>query len=185
MVRTWRPRFFGEKPRGWARGPVSERDGRSEPRVWALVVLSTACLIPRPAGAAEPIGAARCGTCHQEIYDSWKTSAHARSLANLSETQQGDPACRSCHTLAPSSTDAALEGVQCESCHGLGSNYAPEHVMRDPRLARLLGLVDEVETTCRACHDGVKTRLRPYDAGAMLKAVSHEGVRTAPERGSQ
>lgn len=134
------------------------------------------------ARAAEPIGAARCGTCHPRIYAGWRSSPHARSMDGLSEREQADPTCRACHTLAPASDDPALAGVQCESCHGEGSEYAPEAVMRDPRLARLLGLVDVDAGTCRACHEGVEARLEPIDYARMLKAVGHAEVLDAEAR---
>lgn len=119
--------------------------------------------------AAEPIGAARCGSCHTDIYASWKQTAHAKSLEHLTAAQRQNPTCRACHTLAPEKTDPALVGVQCESCHGKGSDYAPEHVMRDPRLARMLGL-EKVDTrTCRGCHEGVEARLTPYDYARKLR----------------
>lgn len=127
------------------------------------------------AQAAEPIGAARCGSCHEDAYRQWQDSAHARSLSLLTESQRKDPTCRSCHTLAPASNDPALVGVQCESCHGLGSDYAPEHVMRDARLARLLGLAEVDAKTCRTCHEGVDARLRPYDYRKLVQQFAHGG----------
>lgn len=133
-------------------------------------------LVGFEAAAAEPVGAARCGSCHPNIYASWLKSAHARSLEKLTAAQRADPSCRACHTLAPASDDPALAGVQCEACHGLGSAYSPDNVMRDPKLARLLGLVDVKAGTCRACHEGVEARLRPYDWTKMLEAVGHRDV---------
>lgn len=123
--------------------------------------------------AAEPIGAARCGACHADIYAEWRASAHARSLDSLSSTQRRDPTCRACHTLAPTSDDPALAGVQCESCHGEGSQYAPDPVMRDPRLARLLGLREVDAQRCRACHEGVDVRLDPIDYREWVEAMAH------------
>jgi hypothetical protein len=143
------------------------------PRAAAIVAAVAGGVAALPATAAEPIGAARCGTCHPKIYASWRTTAHARSLESLTDAQREDPTCRACHTLEPGSADPALQGVQCESCHGAGSLYSPEHVMRDPRLARLLGLADVDASTCRACHEGVSSRLRPYDWRSMVEAMGH------------
>lgn len=140
---------------------------------WALLLVAACAGLGATAEAAEPIGAARCGACHEAIYASWQKTAHARSLQSLSEGQQRDPTCRACHTLAPTSDDPELAGVQCESCHGEGSEYAPAAVMRDPRLARMLGLEDVTAEQCRFCHEGVDLRLSPLDYRAWVKAMGH------------
>ena len=57
--------------------------------------------------------------------------------------------------------------------------------MRDPRLARLLGLEEVNANTCRACHEGVEARLRPYDYRKMLKAVAHGAGETSAEPGEK
>lgn len=121
------------------------------PLIWGPAMLSLAA----SAGGAPPsehLGADACGTCHEVAYRAWSAGPHARALSSLSSGQASDPACRSCHTLAPQRDDPALAGVQCEACHGAGRKYAPEHVMRDPVLARLLGLEEVQEATCLACH---------------------------------
>lgn len=147
--------------------------------MWKLSLAATACgglIMASVSWAAEPIGAKRCGSCHPKIYDDWKKTAHARSMESLTEIQQRDPTCRVCHTLAPDRTDPALAGVQCESCHGAGSEYAPQAVMRIPRLARLLGLLEVSDGTCRACHEGVNSKLQPYDYRSLVESMSHQGV---------
>ncbi|NJK90179.1 MAG: hypothetical protein HC923_12865 [Myxococcales bacterium] len=116
--------------------------------VLGLVASATAVAAPPP----EWIGAEACGACHPQAYEAWRTGAHARSLSSLSAGQAADPACRTCHTMAPGESDERFSGVQCESCHGGGRLYAPEHVMRDPVLATAYGLVDVDEKVCAACH---------------------------------
>jgi hypothetical protein len=116
----------------------------------------SAILLAGSSGAGAPpseyLGADGCGTCHAVAHEAWSAGPHARALSSLSATRAGDPACRACHTLAPDRDDPALAGVQCEACHGAGREYAPGHVMRDPVLARLLGLQDVEEATCLVCH---------------------------------
>lgn len=124
--------------------------------------------------ATEPVGAERCGSCHTREYEDWLSSPHARSFRSLSLSQQKDPTCRTCHTLAPSSDNPAFEGVQCESCHGVGNYYAPEYVMRDGRLSRLLGLTDITPAICQSCHENVEAKLKPVDYTTMIEAVSHK-----------
>lgn len=126
-----------------------------------------------PARAADPIGAERCGSCHESQYEAWRQSAHARSLEQLTQSQRADPSCRACHTLAPASDDPRLAAVQCESCHGFGSDYAPEPVMRDPQLAELLGLDKGSKNACRSCHENVQARLLPTDQGGLDLSTIH------------
>lgn len=113
-----------------------------------LFAVASAVAAPPP----EHLGADGCRTCHPVAYEAWSAGPHARALSSLSTTQASDPACRACHTLAPDREDPTLAGVQCEACHGAGRKYAPDHVMRDPVLARLLGLEDVREATCLVCH---------------------------------
>jgi hypothetical protein len=125
------------------------------------------------AASAEHLGAERCGTCHAAEYQDWKGSAHARALDRLTDAQRRDPTCRSCHTMVPGKDDPALAGVQCESCHGAGSLYAPSHVMRDEVLAELLGLTPVTVQVCAGCHAGVGSRVQKLDLEKALKDAGH------------
>ena len=44
------------------------------------------------------------------------------------------------------------DGVQCEKCHGPGSEYMDEAVMRDPEAARRAGLRRFTKRDCAVCH---------------------------------
>ncbi len=123
--------------------------------------------------AKEYVGAERCGACHQVEYKQWKQSGHARALSRLTEVQRRDAGCRSCHTLEPSSTEVALEGVQCESCHGAGELYEPSYVMRDKVLAKLLGLKPVSKNTCMGCHSIDAPSVKPFDFEEKVKLVQH------------
>lgn len=146
--------------------------GRSLQLVCIMALMSASAW-----AAPEPIGAERCGTCHEKEYEDWKGSAHAQALARLSAPKQRDPVCRSCHTTEPTKTDPALAGVQCESCHGAGSLYAPEYVMKDEKLRALLGLKKVNEATCRGCHDGETPSTRAFDFATWVKRVNHSSTK--------
>jgi hypothetical protein len=45
--------------------------------------------------------------------------------------------------------------------------------MKDPELARLVGLLDPSEKGCRTCHDASSPSLRPFDFASRLKAIDH------------
>lgn len=138
-----------------------------------MVLLGLIVGVGSASAAPDPIGAKRCGACHEREYADWKASPHAQALARLSTPKQRDPVCRSCHTTAPTSADPDLAGVQCESCHGLGSLYAPEYVMKDEKLRKLLGLEKVTAATCQGCHDGDTPSTRKFDFEAWVKLVNH------------
>ena len=139
----------------------------------------------RPAGASDYVGAEICAACHPEAYDDWQASPHAAALARLTPRQQRDAACRGCHTTAPDEDDARLAGVQCESCHGAGRRYAPEYVMRDLELAKLLGLEAVTESTCIACHTADTPSVKRFDFQTMVTLIDHRPAKETPGDASQ
>ncbi len=75
--------------------------------------------------------------------------------------------------------EAYDSGVGCESCHGAGAGYSPDDVMRDPPLARALGLRDLSTPAARAqvcigCHRAA-TRLAPFDPERAWETIRHGG----------
>jgi hypothetical protein len=70
------------------------------------------------------IGVTKCKMCHKVQHASWVESAHAERTPPL----------------------------DCESCHGSGSEYWKKSIMEDPELARAAGLVSPDATFCRRCH---------------------------------
>jgi len=103
------------------------------------------------------IGSELCGTCHPAELAGWQRTAHARAAEVLGARPRAR--CLACHGTgdAPAGRAAALE-VGCEACHGAGAHYAEDDIMRDPLLARALGLRDAA-TACAGCHRGTGTRL--------------------------
>jgi YVTN family beta-propeller protein len=134
-----------------------------------------------PAGAlAGPryVGALACGTCHKmasgnPAYEKWRASPHAQAYAVLGTDRAsaiageagvgGNPQdaspCLACHTTGAgepqgrfAETFDVAQGVQCESCHGPGSDYMAEAIMRDPVAAAAAGLADVERSVCGSCH---------------------------------
>ena len=146
-------------------------------RVLAVAVVALA--VPPAAYPDSPyVGAEACAACHQEIARSWRATAHARALASLTRAEAASSACRGCHaTGAAPAGRSELAGVQCEACHGAGIDYAPDDVMRDPALARALGLRDLSTpalraAACNRCH-ARSTRLTPFDPEAAWQRIRH------------
>ncbi len=92
-----------------------------------------------------------CKRCHQDKYDQWQTTAHASAFETLEKSLQStNPECLSCHTTGQRGipgdgsveVPANLRGVQCESCHGIGTEHARDRSYGDISVA-----------TCIGCHD--------------------------------
>jgi hypothetical protein len=139
--------------------------------VLALAVLA-GVIAPAAAGRADWTGSAACGSCHPTQLAAWRATRHATTAARLPAKPAGR--CLACHATgeAPAGPAIAIE-VGCEACHGAGAAYAADDLMRDPELARALGLADVTTPAARAaicagCHAGV-TRLTP----AALAAPAH------------
>jgi 2',3'-cyclic-nucleotide 2'-phosphodiesterase (5'-nucleotidase family) len=97
------------------------------------------------------VGAEVCARCHRAEFEQWRTTAHARAwttLVGAHAESRGE--CVGCHVVGyrkpggfHATEDAPrLANVQCESCHGMGT----QHDATRPA-AKL------TETTCRQCHD--------------------------------
>lgn len=134
---------------------------------WLLPLL---LLVSVAAGAADFVGPESCKGCHPTAYSAWQLSKHARATDSLSESQKKDARCLTCH--APDQSQG-VSNISCETCHGGGQYYTPTYVMKDPELARLVGLVDPSEKLCRTCHDASSPSLRPFNFVESLKAIDH------------
>lgn len=116
---------------------------------------------PTETGAAY-VGSAACADCHEEAFDIWKASKHARAWQTLEEAEKDPerygwpvthyPDCVSCHVVGygyktgfinPEKTPG-LQDVGCEQCHGPGS----KHIADDTISMKTKGV-----DTCLSCHD--------------------------------
>lgn len=138
---------------------AAERASQREERLRGSELAPTPCL------GAEP----SCARCHAEQYEHWKKTSHAAAFATLQEALQStDPACLRCHTtcqleLAQDGSIPVpdyLRGVQCESCHGIGTEHA-----RDGSYGAI-----KVET-CLSCHD--EENSPDFDLATYLPKVTH------------
>jgi len=140
-------------------------------RALLLPVSLSAALLGASAEAHDLLGAESCEACHPDAWAAWQASAHARSRDVLSPTQRRDARCLSCHS--PNEVEQRVAHVSCETCHGGGQHYSARYVMKDPELARLTGLADPGEKSCRSCHDGSSPSLKPFEFKEKLKAIDH------------
>lgn len=145
-----------------------------------------ALLLVASAGSETPtyVGAKKCRACHLKQFQSWEQTKMAKSFellragvasaakkkANLDPEKDytHDEKCLGCHTTGYGKPGGFvslektpdLVGVQCESCHGPGSEYLKEGAMtlknKDYKRADLLklGLVAISAETCTGqCHN--------------------------------
>lgn len=150
----------------------------SSVRLLALAcVLVGALAVPAARGGqADYTGAETCGRCHEAAFAIWRASAHARAAERLGQSPQRR--CLGCHATGEAPAGQSLPGgVGCEACHGPGAGYAEDDIMRDPTLARNLGLRDLSTPAARAalcaeCHRAT-TRITPFDPEAAYKRIQH------------
>jgi YVTN family beta-propeller protein len=151
-----------------------------------------------PPGAIAPgpkyVGSAACGSCHRgrergHQYSLWRMSRHATAWAVLGTPRayetakkqgiQGEPSrspqCLKCHTTEQGGAFLASftvdEGVGCEACHGPGSEYMQEAIMRDRRAADAAGLKHPSRPTCVPCHETANGK--PFNYEAAVKQIVH------------
>lgn len=87
------------------------------------------------------LGAQACKTCHKVQFASWAATAHAKRTPPL----------------------------DCEACHGAGSEYKSMATMKDPAKAKAAGLVTPGVAFCTTCHK------RGWNEGMLKKAHAHKG----------
>jgi hypothetical protein len=140
------------------------------------------------APAAKYVGAGACKPCHMgeakgKIYETWLESAHAKSFEKLGAENQKNDACLGCHVtgkgkaMAAGKTAADLQGVQCEACHGAGSEYKSLTVMKDKAASAAKGLITPNEKVCAGCHTGTIPKECWAGAAAAPKFVFAEAVK--------
>ncbi len=118
----------------------------------------------------DKVGPETCKACHPAAYARWRAGPHARARDSLPERSRDDKRCLSCH--APDLADG-ISGVSCETCHGPGRIYSATYVMRDPELARAVGLAEVGERTCAACHTDSTPSLERFDYRRKLPLIEH------------
>ncbi len=148
------------------------------------------------------VGANTCaGSCHRSEaqgnqYGIWEETKHARAFQTLQTTKADSiakaggyitpaaetPNCIKCHTLGRDFNDSEFlgsfdlyQGVQCESCHGPGSEYRKLEVMKDPELSSAKGLIVhmEKEKFCINCHNPESPTYFEFDFDPMWEMIAH------------
>ncbi|MFH1571669.1 MAG: cytochrome c family protein [Gemmatimonadota bacterium] len=133
----------------------------------------------------------------------WQASKHAKAYATLATPEaaaiakkkgiagspQQAPQCLKCHVTAYGVDAAGIaapaagkkgfsmeDGVQCEACHGPGSDYKARTVMKDQAAAVAAGLIIPKKEQCVACHNAESPTwdaAKGFNFEEMVKKVAH------------
>ncbi|MFO7444853.1 MAG: cytochrome c family protein, partial [Ignavibacteriaceae bacterium] len=147
------------------------------------------------------VGADVCGACHKtekqgKQLSIWQESKHAKAFETLKTAESDEiakklghetpaaetEACLKCHTSG-SNGSAELkqakfkieDGVQCETCHGAGSEYKSLKIMksREESIAHGLIVHDKLEDFCIGCHNSESPTFKPIDFAAEWEKIKH------------
>lgn len=142
--------------------------------ILALAAFALTTMLAYAADGPTYVGEKKCKMCHKDVHAAWAETPHANAFTVLSAEEQKDPKCISCHITGKDSKDVVLEGVQCEACHGPGSDYKSAKIMSkkkweaDPetykKMAIEAGLIYPTAETCTNCHkkEG-NPNFKPFD----------------------
>lgn len=108
-------------------------------RVAILLSLFVFAVVVAYAQAPTKIGADKCKLCHKVEFASWQKTKHAAAQ------------------------------VDCEACHGPGSNYKAIAIMKDKAKAKAAGMIEPSEKDCKACH--AKKNVKTDDFADAFKKV--------------
>jgi hypothetical protein len=170
------------------------------------LVIALVVLVALPASGADKkfVGTKTCKMCHNtekqgKQFDIWQKSKHAEAFKALKSPaadkvakERGSklpaaetPECLACHVTGHG-VDAKLldkgfvaeEGVQCEACHGAGSEYKAMGVMKDKAKAIAAGMTEykdeaAIEKHCKTCHNEKSPTYKEFKFKEMLAKIAH------------
>ena len=162
------------------------------------------------------VGAKTCAQCHAgpacgHQFSRWRASAHASAYASLwspaarkiarlsgiTEEPQEAAVCLGCHATAANAESWEKEvgfrladGVQCEKCHGPGSEYMAAEVMMDRERAMRAGLKMPSQRDCMICHNVKGSHVAvlgspEFNFAAGMQAIAHPTPNPAPSPTTQ
>lgn len=113
-----------------------------------------------------------CSQCHALQYLRWSKSGHAHAAALLAgRTPEFDMSCLNCHATGAGSSGARadsevarFQNVQCEQCHGPGSNHLAKP-------GKGYGRVGDLQKACGSCHTSETSPA--FDPQAAWKKIAH------------
>jgi hypothetical protein len=165
------------------------------------VMVALVAFLALPSAAQHKyVGVTMCSVCHKtekagKQFDIWKSTAHASAFKTLESPKAEEvakakglkvkaseaPECLECHVTgykADKALTAALkveDGVQCEACHGPGSDYKSIPVMKDKAKAEAAGLVLAVDDPklCTQCHNSKSPTFKEFKYKEAWDKIKH------------
>lgn len=130
------------------------------------------------------VGAKKCKMCHNKEatggqYAQWLATKHAKAMESLNAEEAKNPACIKCHsTVGSISADLVgtlkiEEGVSCESCHGPGSKYFPNAIMKSREKSMEMGLILPTEEVCVKCHNEESEYYEGFNFEEATAIITH------------
>jgi hypothetical protein len=150
------------------------------------------------------VGTKMCSACHRgekkgNVFEIWLKSKHAQAYKVLETPEAAkvakekalkkpasqSPECLKCHVPTHNADKALLmttfdpkDGVQCETCHGPGSDYKSIPVMKDRAKAVAAGLIfretdKEIEEACKKCHNEESPTFKGFNFKEMWPKIKH------------
>jgi hypothetical protein len=147
------------------------------------------------------VGAETCGMCHKtekagKQFDIWKSTKHSQAYKTLLTAKADSIAlargyktsavktdeCMGCHTSGFKADSLLIgakfhieDGIQCETCHGPGSNYKTVSIMKNKDLAITNGLMlySNLEGYCVKCHNDKSPTYVKQDVNLMWEKIKH------------
>ena len=167
-----------------------------------LTLILTPFLFMQAQNGHSYVGADGCAMCHKtekqgSQFSIWQNSKHSKAFetlktdkANQIAAEKGfktpaveTPECLKCHATGYN-LDASLlgkkfkieDGVQCETCHGPGSDYKDMKIMKDKDLAVKNGLVmhDKLESFCIGCHNVESPTFVDINVDEAWQKIKHD-----------
>jgi len=152
--------------------------------------------IPKYVGVNTCVGACHKSEAQGKQLDIWKDSKHAKAFETL-QTPEADKIandkgfttaaaetkeCVKCHVLGKDleecefeSTFDKTQGVQCESCHGPGSEYKKISIMKDREKSKAAGLIIHTkrEAFCTGCHNSESPTFVEFNYEEAWAKIKH------------
>lgn len=169
----------------------------------AMVFISSAGLTGKPPSPYfKYVGIKSCAAaCHKGDskggqLEIWEGSKHSQAFINLQSPAADQiakdkgfttpaaetPLCIKCHVLGKDIDPAELDdtfdktqGVQCETCHGPGSEYKKITIMKDKQQAIANGLIlhDNGAEFCKTCHNSDSPTFKSFDYDEYWAKIKH------------
>jgi cytochrome c553 len=150
------------------------------------------------------VGVKMCGMCHKKAEDGaqlkkWEEGPHSKAYETLKSEESNKIAkemgydkpavevddCLKCHVTGHDADEERFgsmfkieQGVQCEGCHGPGSEYKKMSIMKDHAKAVAAGMREfkndeDIKELCLECHNEESPTYKGFNFEEQYPKVAH------------